>query len=40
MTIKNFLAEHDDNAFVTVVKLSKVWGKGRGFGDIHEVDNE
>ena len=40
MAIKSFLAEHDEDAFVTVVKLSKVWGKGRGFGDIHEVDNE
>lgn len=39
LVIKNYLAEHDDSAFVTVKKLSSVWGLGRGFSDIHEVDN-
>ena len=39
LQIKSFLAEHDEHAFVTVTKLSSVWGLGRGFSDIHEVDN-
>ncbi len=39
LMIKNFLAEHDDSAFVTVSRLSSVWGLGKGFSDIHEVDN-
>lgn len=39
LTIKNYLADHDDSAFVTVKKLSSVWGLGRGFSNIHEVDN-
>jgi uncharacterized membrane-anchored protein YitT (DUF2179 family) len=39
LVIKNYLAEHDDEAFVTVKPISSVWGLGRGFSDIHEVDN-
>lgn len=39
LDIKNFLAEHDENAFVTVTRLSSVWGTGRGFSNIHDVDN-
>ena len=37
--IKQFLAENDPAAFVTVHELTAVWGTGKDFSDIHEVDN-
>ena len=36
--IKRFLAEHDPKAFVTVLQVSSVWGVGRGFSDINEME--
>lgn len=34
--IKKFLAKTDPNAFVSVVEINTVWGKGRGFTNIKE----
>lgn len=37
--IKRYLAHHDPKSFVTVTSVSSVWGTGRGFSDIHKVDD-
>ncbi|MBR0599004.1 YitT family protein [Sinanaerobacter chloroacetimidivorans] len=34
MLIKQFVAKTDKDAFVTVIHVDMVWGKGEGFGDI------
>lgn len=34
MIIKRFIAEVDQDAFVTIIPVSSVWGKGQGFRDI------
>ena len=34
MLIKKFVAKTDKNAFVTVIHVDTVWGKGEGFSDI------
>ncbi len=36
--IKRFLAKHDPHSFVTVLRVSSVWGVGRGFQDINEME--
>ncbi|MBQ0018592.1 MAG: YitT family protein [Clostridiales bacterium] len=36
--IKRFLANKDPRSFVTVLRVSSVWGIGRGFEDINEID--
>lgn len=36
--IKRFLAKHDPQSFVSVLRVSSVWGVGRGFSDIKEMD--
>ena len=36
--IKRFLAKHDPRSFVTVLQVSSVWGIGRGFSDINEME--
>lgn len=37
--IKRFLAEGDPQSFVSVLRVSSVWGVGRGFSDIRDMDN-
>ncbi|MBR0399955.1 MAG: YitT family protein [Mogibacterium sp.] len=37
--IKKFIADRDDHAFATIMPISTVWGMGKGFHDIREVDN-
>lgn len=37
--IKRFLAERDPQSFVSVFRVNSVWGVGRGFSDIREIDN-
>ena len=37
--IKRYLAHHDEHSFVSVSAVSSVWGSGRGFSDIHKIDN-
>ena len=39
LNVKAFLADHDEKAFITVTPLSTVWGLGKGFSNIHDVDN-
>jgi len=36
LVIKNFIAEHDDRAFVDVLPVMSVWGEGLGFRKITE----
>lgn len=36
--IKRFLAQKDPKSFVTVLRVSSVWGVGRGFEDINKID--
>ena len=36
--IKRFLAQHDPKSFVTVLRVSSVWGVGRGFSDINDME--
>lgn len=36
--IKRFLAKHDPQSFVTVLRVSSVWGIGRGFSDINDME--
>jgi len=36
MLIKKFVSETDEKAFVTVVHVDTVWGKGEGFNDIQK----
>lgn len=40
MLIKRFLGTVDPNAFVSVMKVSSVWGEGRGFSDLHSMDEK
>jgi uncharacterized membrane-anchored protein YitT (DUF2179 family) len=35
--IKRFIAKIDKSAFVVVIQVNSVWGRGEGFGDIDEV---
>ena len=37
--IKRYLAKNDPSAFVSVIKVNSVWGTGRGFSNIDEMDN-
>jgi len=37
--IKRYLAEHDPQAFVSIFRVNTVWGVGRGFSDIRNMDN-
>ncbi len=39
MKIKKYIANKDAHAFATVMPISMVWGLGKGFSDITEVDN-
>jgi uncharacterized membrane-anchored protein YitT (DUF2179 family) len=39
MKIKKYIADRDAHAFATVMPISMVWGLGKGFSDITEVDN-
>lgn len=34
--IKKYVAKHDKNAFVTVIHVDTVWGRGEGFTDIQK----
>ena len=36
--IKRYLAQHDPDSFVSISEIKSVWGRGRGFSDIHKVD--
>lgn len=36
--IKRYLSELDPRAFVTVMQVKAVWGEGKGFSDIDELD--
>ena len=37
--IKRFLSENDKKSFVSVMKVSSVWGIGKGFSDINDLEN-
>ena len=37
--IKRYLAKEDPNSFVSVTSIKSVWGRGRGFSDIRDLDN-
>ena len=37
--VKRYLAKHDPKSFVTVTSIKSVWGAGKGFSDIHEIDS-
>ena len=37
--IKRHLAKNDPNSFVSVYGVRSVWGAGRGFSDIRDIDN-
>ena len=37
--IRRYLAQNDAKSFVTVTSIKSVWGSGRGFSDIHKVDD-
>lgn len=37
--IKRYLAHHDPHSFVTISTVNSVWGAGRGFSDIHKIDD-
>lgn len=37
--IKKFIADKDPHAFATIMPISTVWGMGKGFSNITEVDN-
>ena len=37
--IKRHLAKEDPNSFVSVISIKSVWGRGRGFSDIHSMDS-
>ena len=37
--IKRYLAKQDPNSFVSVISIKSVWGRGRGFSDIHSIDS-
>ncbi|MBR2674964.1 MAG: YitT family protein [Mogibacterium sp.] len=37
--IKRYLAHHDPKSFVSVTAVKSVWGVGRGFSDIHKIDD-
>jgi len=37
--IKRHLAKEDPKSFVSVISVKSVWGRGRGFSDIHGMDN-
>jgi len=37
--IKRHLAKEDPNSFVSVISVKSVWGRGRGFSDIHSIDS-
>ena len=37
--IKRYLAQHDPSSFVSISEIKSVWGRGRGFSDIHKVDD-
>ncbi|MBQ9273126.1 MAG: YitT family protein [Mogibacterium sp.] len=37
--IKRHLAKEDPNSFVSVISVKSVWGRGRGFSDIHNIDS-
>ena len=37
--IKRYLAQNDPKSFVSVITVKSVWGRGRGFSDIHKVDD-
>ena len=36
--IKRHLAKEDPKSFVSVISVKSVWGRGRGFSDIHSLD--
>lgn len=36
--VKRYLAKNDPKAFVTVTTVRSVWGAGKGFSDIREID--
>lgn len=36
--IKRHLAKEDPNSFVSVISIKSVWGRGRGFSDIHSIE--
>ena len=38
MIIKRFLSQHDPKAFVSVMQVNSVWGEGKGFSDIHKIE--
>ncbi len=37
--IKRYLANNDPKAFVSVTTIKSVWGMGRGFSDIRDLDS-
>ena len=37
--IRRHLANNDPKSFVSVISVKSVWGTGRGFSDIHSMDN-
>ena len=37
--IKRHLAKEDPKSFVSVISVKSVWGRGRGFSDIRDMDN-
>jgi len=37
--IKRYLAKEDPRSFVSVTSIKSVWGRGRGFSDIRDLDN-
>jgi|GEM_PF-233639 len=37
--VKRYLVHHDPHSFVTVTSVNSVWGVGRGFSDIHKIDD-
>jgi uncharacterized membrane-anchored protein YitT (DUF2179 family) len=39
MLIKQFIAKTDDDAFVDILAVSSVWGKGLGFSGLSETDD-
>ena len=37
--IKRFLVKHDPKSFVSILMVNSVWGVGRGFADINDLEN-
>lgn len=37
--IKRYLAKEDPKSFVSITAIKSVWGRGRGFSDIHDLDS-